>query len=278
MMFEVDSRNRLPLNWYQAIFVRKSRRSFLPQVPEEEKMARVEQFCRDFRPFSGARAELIRRSPERVFRGIVGGFGKISGAPFYAAFVGDEREAGAAEGVGYTGEGILLEATSLGLGTCWVSGLFHRDVVRDQISFTENERVFAVTPIGYAEHDFTFKEKFYMGAAASGKRKPLDELVEGPVTHPWQDKALEAARISPSASNRQPWRFVLGPDDITVRTDKPRDSRRFPRRLDCGIAMLHLELGAQAAGVRGKWTPLPAPDVARFEVPENAVVRRGLSS
>ena len=213
MIFEVDSPQKLPLNWYQAIFVRKSRRSFLlRRVPEEEKIARIEQFCRDFRPFSGARTEFIRRSPERIFRGIVGSYGKITGAPFYAAFVGDKREAGVVEGVGYTGEGILLEATSLGLGTCWVSGLFHRDAVRDQIFLTENEMVFAVTPIGYAEHDFTFKEKIYMGAAGSGKRKPLNKLIEGPVTHPWQDRALEAARIAPSASNRQPWRFVLGQD------------------------------------------------------------------
>jgi hypothetical protein len=47
--------------------------------------------------------------------------------------------------------------------------------------------------------------------------------------------------------------------------DAPKDGRRYPKRLDCGIAMLHIELGALAGGTTGVWTRLPAPDVARFE-------------
>jgi hypothetical protein len=110
------------------------------------------------------------------------------------------------------------------------------------------------------------KEKFYSGAARSPKKKPLEEIVEGTAPEPWQEKAIEAARIAPSASNRQPWRFVVGDRSITVQADSPKDSDRFPKRLDCGIAMLHIELGAMAAGVKGKWTFLAAPDVARFEI------------
>lgn len=253
-------------SWYQAIFVRRSRRSFIDRLPEEEKLERLEKVCREFRPFAGARTEFLRKSPEKVFKGIVGGYGKITGAPYYVAFIGSSRSPNVAEGIGYTGEGVILEATALGLGTCWVSGFFRPEAVKEHIALAGHERVYAVTPIGYTEMGFSVKEKFYSRAARSPKKKPLEKIVEGKAPEPWQEKAIEAARIAPSASNRQPWRFVVGEKSITVRVDSPKDSDRFPKRLDCGIAMLHIELGAMAAGKKGAWKMLSAPDVGRFDL------------
>jgi len=259
---------RLPESWYRAIFIRKSRRSFHPRLPEEDKIARLDKICREFRPFAGVRAEFVRRSPDRVFRGFIGAYGKITGASFYVAFIGASASPGVAEGIGYTGEGVILEATTLGLGTCWVSGFFRPDAVKDHLALAEGERIFAVTPIGYSEREMTAKDRLYRTFAGSGKRKSIEKIVDGPITERWQEKALEAARLAPSAANRQPWRFVAGTNSIKVGADGPGDSEKYPKRLDCGIAMLHLELGAQAAGAHGKWTPLDPPDVARFEVLE----------
>ena len=131
-----------------------------------------------------------------------------------------------------------------------------------------DERVFAVTPLGFVRKALTAKDAFYRMAAGSNRRKPLDKIVKGEILHSWQDQAVAAARLAPSASNRQPWRFIMGAHSITVRTDALKNGRRFPRRLDCGIAMLHIELGARAAGARGIWTRLTAPDVARFDQSE----------
>jgi nitroreductase len=253
-------------SWYQAIFVRRSRRSFIDRLPEEEKLERLERVCREFKPFAGARVEFLRNSPEKVFKGIVGGYGKITGAPYYVAFIGSSGSPNVEEGIGYTGEGVILEATALGLGTCWVSGFFRPEAVKEHIALADHERVYAVTPIGYTEKGFSLKEKFYEGAARSLRKKPFEEIVEGTALVPWQAKAIEAARIAPSATNRQPWRFVVGEKSITVRLDTPKDSGRFPKRLDCGIAMLHIELGTMAACLKGKWTFLAAPDVARFVI------------
>jgi nitroreductase len=260
--------DRLPESWYQAIFNRKSHRSFHPRALEEDKIVRLEKICREFRPFAGVRAEFIRRSPDRVFRGVLADLGKITGASFYIAFIGSSASPGVAEGIGYTGEGVILEATTLGLGTCWVSGFFRPDAVKDHLALAEGERIFAVTPIGYSEREMTAKDKIYRTIAGSQKRKSMDKIAEGPIAERWQEKALEAARLAPSAANRQPWRFVVGANSIKVCTDGPKDSDKYPKRLDCGIAMLHLELGAQAAGGRGKWTRLDPPDVALFEVLE----------
>jgi len=271
-------------SWHRAIFVRRSRRSFIDSLPEEEKIVRVEKICREFRLEGGVkagaevraeasvrtkarvRAEFIRLSPEKVFRGIVGNYGRITGAPYYVALIGETGAPNVEESIGYLGEGVILEATALGLGTCWVSGFFRPGAVKDHIEIAENERVYAVTPIGYTKSDYSAKEKLYSVAAGSQKKKPLEEIVEGTSPELWQEKAIEAARIAPSAANRQPWRFVLGEKSITVRLDSPKDSDKYPKRLDCGIAMLHIELGARAAGVKGTWQLLPAPDVARFDL------------
>jgi nitroreductase len=257
---------RPSLAWHQAILFRRSRRSFHPRTVEPAKLDRIERLCLDFRPYPASRAVLVRRPPEEVFRGLIGSTGSVSGAGLYLAFIGEEGKAGTEEGIGYTGEGVILEATLLGLGTCWVSGFFRASAVRSHLEMGPGEKVYAVSPLGYAERERTVKDRIYSVLAGSKRRKPLSELVSGSVPEPWQTSALEAARLAPSATNRQPWRFVLAPGSITIRTDSPRDVGKYPKRLDCGIAMLHVELGALAAGVTGTWALLPAPEVARFEV------------
>jgi nitroreductase len=253
-------------SWSHAIFQRKSRRSFLADRPiAEEQLIRLESLSREFRPFADARVEIVRHSPEGVLKGLVGGYGRITGAPAYAVMIGTPTSPSAGEHVGYLGEALILEATALGLGTCWVSGMFRLDEVRKQIIPAVGERVYAVTPIGYGARDFTPKEKLYIAAAGSRKRKGWEELRRGGRPRPWQEKALEAARLAPSARNRQPWRFEIAPQAITVRMDAPPDGDRYPKRLDCGIAMLHLELGARSEGASGRWIYLETPEVARYE-------------
>jgi Putative TM nitroreductase len=65
--------------------------------------------------------------------------------------------------VGYTGEGIILEATALGLNTCWVSGFFNPESVALLVQIKSNERVLAVTPIGYAHRFETLEERAMTG-------------------------------------------------------------------------------------------------------------------
>ena len=76
--------------------------------------------------------------------------------------------------------------------------------------------------------------------------------------------ALEAARLAPSARNRQPWRFRVRDGAITITEDGRPALPGISKRLDCGIALLHLELGARAAGVSGRSELLDPPQVARF--------------
>ncbi len=250
--------------WYPAIFRRSSRRTYLPKTPDEMALNRLRTVISEFKPFPGARSELIQRPPENIFKGVLGHYGRVNGAPSYIAFIGEMNSRLVQEAIGYLGEGIILEATALGLNTCWVGGFFRRDTVGEQIRLSKIEQVLAITPLGYAPENKDLNEKILSGFVKSRRRKPLAELVSGQVTAPWMEKSLEAARQAPSAQNRQPWRFRFEKSAVVVSEDRAKSSSSISKRLDCGIAMLHFELGALASGVTGRWEFLESPDVAAF--------------
>ena len=171
------------------------------------------------------------------------------------------------EEVGYTGEGIILEATALGLNTCWVAGFFRPESVASLIEIGSKERILAVTPVGYARKFESLEEKLMTGFGRTHKRLSISRLVNGIEIVKWPEWArasLEAAGLAPSAINRQPWGFDVQDGSITVYVRTGGPEFNISKRLDCGIAMLHIEVAALNCGVRGDWQFLKAPQVARF--------------
>ena len=186
------------------------------------------------------------------------------------------------------GEGIILHATSLGLGTCWVSGTYSRRAVEARVELRDGEKVMAVSPIGFAaghssraplaeasvvacqEQEVGGKAKAVEAVKGLHKRRPLESLVRGLPIEDWQPgyrEALEAARLAPSAVNRQPWRFSVKSDGIVVSAARFELLPMAARRLDCGISMLHLEVAALANGIPGKWQSFDNPPaVAKYVV------------
>jgi len=258
------------LKWHPAIEKRRSRRHFSPNLPlAPETLTALDRVCNQFVPFPHARSRLVTEAADSVFKGIIGSYGRIKNAPAFIAFIGDMDDPFVQEEVGYTGEGIILEATALGLNTCWVGGFFRPEIVASLIEVRSKERVLAITPVGYARESESLQEKLMTGFARSHNRVALSKLVRGLPRDRWPNRvgvSLEAARLAPSAANRQPWGFDVQDDGITVfvRTRGPEFS--VSKRLDCGIAMLHLEVAALDSGCKGKWEFLPPPQVARFRI------------
>lgn len=255
--------------WYPAIEIRRSRRQYDGRLLEPDLLEQLRTVCNEFKPFPSARAVLVTDSPKKVFKGAVGQYGKIKEAPAFIAFIGNMENPCVQEQVGYTGEGIILEATALGLATCWVGGFFRPEVAAFLAGTLKNEKVLSVTPVGYAAENDSLEERVMSGFGRHSNRKPLSEIVTGLREDRWQDwmrTTLEAARLAPSAVNRQPWMFRLQPDSITVWTSGSKVDFGISRRLDCGIAMLHIEVAALSCGIKGSWEFLEAPQVARFRV------------
>jgi nitroreductase len=253
--------------WYDAIWSRRSRRLFDGQSINPAVLENLQVACKAFRPFTGVRAVLVNHSADEVFKGIVSHYGKIKGAPAFIAFIGNMEDQHIQEKLGYTGEGVVLEATALGLGTCWVGVSFRQDVASYHARIKKNEKILALTPVGYTRETWSMEEKIMTGFGRAHRRKSLEKLIRGSKNVPkpfWIQTALEAARVAPSAVNRQPWRFTVESDSITVTVNNLQDTLNISKRLDCGIAMLHIEIGARRSGVQGAWEFLDSPHVARY--------------
>lgn len=254
--------------WFEAIAVRRSRRRYTPRAVPQAALGALRELCERFRLAPGARVALVEGSGG-VFTGLgdsVGGaYGRVEGAPWTAAIVAPD---GADVEAGYVGEALVLEATRLGLGTCWVAGMFDRDAAARLADPGPGERVVAVTPVGYPLERKAMVERLMSAAVRSAARRQVEDIAPGLVRTggaswpAWAVSAVEAARLAPSGANRQPWRFRLDGSGLVLATAA---DAYWTAPIDCGIAMLHAELGALHEGVRGDWVRLQSPGVARFE-------------
>lgn len=203
----------------------------------------------------------------------LGTYGVIRGARLYIVSAVKEGR-GAMEDLGYCFEKVILGATSLGLGTCWMGGTFRRSSFARRIGASEGEIVPAVSPVGYAGDGRSVAEVLLRRFAGSDGRKPWRELFfDGGMATPLAKEAassyataLECVRLGPSASNNQPWRVLRQGDGIfhfylkrTPGYDKLMRSVDL-QLVDMGIALSHFELAARETGHAGGWMH-SAPDL-----------------
>jgi hypothetical protein len=250
--------------WLAAVPSRRSRRSYDSRVADSDALATLRGHCEAFRPFDSARVVLLSEAPQALFLGILGSYGGISGSPSALVFIGRSDDPDVNAAVGYTGEAAVLEATRLGLGTCWVGGLFDTTKGATLAGARPGERVYAVSPLGYPLKRIGVKERVIFGLGRPKRRKEAEEFAPGSSTWPtWAQAAVAAVRVAPSAMHRQPWTLRMEDGALVIGLEGI-GTPRVSRRLDCGIAMLHAELGAMGEGVDGDWEFLGGADVGRF--------------
>ena len=256
-------------DWRAAVATRRSRRAFDGSPVLGEALEAMASACERFRPHADARVALVREPAVDIFRGAIGSYGKVKGAPHVLVFIGDERAAFVDQHVGYTGEAIVLEASARGLDTCWVAGFFDPSAAARLVTLAPGERIYAVSPLGHSPETMGWAERGMRGMAGAHKRKALITIAPGASAAAgwpqWALAAVETARLAPSAVNRQPWRFRIDDGTLVITKDGAGEMPKITKRLDCGIAMLHAEIGARASGVSGGWIDVQdGLDVARF--------------
>lgn len=253
--------------WLGAAGIRRSRRRYDSRPVDGALLDDLAGVCEAFRPWPDARVALVRDVDPAIFTGLVGSYGKITGAHHALLFIADTSSPTAQHHLGYTGEAAVLHATTLGLSTCWVAGAFSPKVAARITTLSPAEKVFAISPVGHVA-GMTVTDHSMRLFARSSSRKPLATIAPGldDAWPAWARAAVEAARHAPSAMNRQPWRFRLEAGALVVSRDQAAEVPKVRRALDCGIAMLHAELGARAAGAHGGWEDLVGAglDVARY--------------
>lgn len=260
-MYQVDKK------WFEAAKVRHSKRRYIKKELNLEVSNKLYGLIDEINNLkNGIRFMLIEGDVDSVFKGIIGSYGRIQNAPACVVFTGSASDADVEEKIGYYGESFILEAASLGLGTCWISGSYNPETAGKKVNLKEDEKVYAVSPVGYADENPKFSDKLF-GIISHG-RKELKDLCSGiPIGEcpEWIKNSLELARIAPSAANMQPWRFYIEKNSIIVSEGLKKIIKISPR-LNCGIAMQHIEVGAVWSGISGEWEYLKSPEVAQFKI------------
>lgn len=250
----------------QATYVRQSRRKFLDRPLDRKDREALEMFAADIErevPFQHEAHTLIRAVPE--------GLRPVSfvGASSFAAFTAPQTLLGEAH-VGFLGEILVLKATDLGLGTCWVAQFRRLDTYQAVFGSTEEgapRTIHAVTPLGYVTEKVSGVSDRITTTIFSGRKKPVeknlsqDSLVEFPENVRW---VLELASKAPSALNAQPWTFRVTDtwDRFVIEIAKPEGYQHKAwghSDIDVGICAAHVWLGLMSRKVEHELELVDSP-------------------
>ncbi len=259
---------------FETVIERISVRSYSSCPVEEELRRDLENYIETVRsgPFgTKPRFKMLDLDPldKKELKGL-GTYGFIKGARLY--ILGAIKEApGAIEDLGFCLEKIILKATSLGLGTCWLGGTFKRAAFARKMDLVAGELLPAITPVGHPANGANPVDRLARLSVKSKKRRPWSELFFGPGGNaPLNENEagqfrdpLEAVRLGPSASNRQPWRIIKdeeGKFHLFLKENKLFNrllGKIRLQRLDMGIAMCHFAMVAQEQNLPGSWKVEP---------------------
>lgn len=162
-------------------------------------------------------------------------------------------------------EKVVLKATDLGLGTCWVTNISKGAYIRKEANLKFTERIAAVITVGYPSEKLRKVEKIIEEETKGRDRKGWKDLFFNedfkteltPQDARYFKEALEAVRLAPSAVNYQPWRVIkIGNrfDFYAIRISYRLASKVIPYRYsDMGIACAHFELVCEELELDGSW-------------------------
>ena len=240
---------------------RRSVRTFLDKPLRSDTLEYVEQYLDTLKILKGpfghqTTLSLIDISKNKK----VGTYGIIKNPAKYIIGTIDNTIEGLMD-YGYLFEKMILDFNEKKIGTCWMAGTFKRE---DFASVKGEGLMPAVTPIGYYDNT-RFFENMMRKVVKSDLRLPFEQLFfDGSFDKSLNAESaghyndvLEAIRLGPSASNKQPWRILKIGDELHLYLEenkKYNETLSFKLQyLDIGIAMYHLETMCKDYELKGSW-------------------------
>lgn len=221
-----------------AVNRRCSRRKYTDRKIDESIIEQLMASIKKYNSESGLHMQLITGSGE-AFDGFRKSYGMFSGVQNYLALVGKSADKDRMEKEGYFGEKFVLEATKLGLSTCWVGTNY--DKASCACGVGDDETLDIVIAVGYAQEGHSLRERF-MESVTHRKSKTLPELMACDDASPpdWFMEGMKAVQKAPSARNLQPVLFRYQNGVVTASVSGSAERIM----VDLGIAKLHFEIGA----------------------------------
>lgn len=251
-------------DFMENIKIRKSIRTYKEETISSEHRESLAQYIETLEKSYDGKFRFPLIDSDKDLDGKVGTYGVIQGAKLYVCGLVNKDTMDLVQ-LGYAFEKIVLFATSLGLGTCWLGGTFNRSNLANLAGIEPDEMLIIASPIGYIEEKKSIIDSTMRKLAKSDNRKPWDELFFhrsnseplGKVSLGEFGDVLEMVRIAPSASNKQPWRIIKDKDIYHLfleRTPKYAASLSFDiQMIDMGIALCHFETALDELEIKGSF-------------------------
>lgn len=196
------------MNLYEAINVRKTVHRFSMSELSPKELDRIRRhFAEVTNLFGNIGTDMVimnNRKGKNSPAGLLG-----IRAPYYLVFYSEEKPKYIMN-LGYLMQQMALYLCTRGLGACFV-----RKVHLKKEQMTRNGKT-AVTALAFGT-----AKGAYVRKAVDACRKPLEQICtfrEQP--RQWVRQMAEAARMAPSAMNRQPWRFIVYDNSIHIYTTR----------------------------------------------------------
>lgn len=237
-------------SWIAAAEYRTSRRAYINEKIDSKDIDTLKALINEINKESGLNFQFIQDC-SKLFQGFSASYGIIKGLNSCIALVSSTKIEDYKIKTGYYGEMLVLEATDMKLGTCWIGGTYDKKQCENYVDINEEEELLCVIAVGKVLEDKTMREKLI---SQMGKgRKSFDEiLLEKNVDKvpDWVNKGIEFVIKAPSAVNKQPVGYSFISNEIKAYTTSEKHGYQD---IDLGISMLHFELGARSKNHEGKW-------------------------
>ncbi len=224
------------MNLYEAIFARKSVRSYTNEALSPQLLDNIREHFREVTGLFGGMETglsiLDNRKGQHRFLSLFS-----VKAPYYMAFYSEEAPRYLMN-MGYLMEQMVLYLCSQGIGTCFIAS----KKVRRELQTRNGRKLVGIIAFGKSKGPCTRKP-------SEANRLGMDELcVFKEVPRQWMKQLLEAARLSPSSMNSQPWRFVVYDNRIHI-FSKKHNAEKLKKwdEINFGIMFANLMVAAEEA-------------------------------
>ncbi len=225
----------------QAINLRMSCRKFTGSPITEADLDKLRALVCAYNEESGLSMQLIIGDPAPF--DAKQAMGLFQGSAGYLALIGKTNDPNRMEKEGYFGERFVLEATSMGLGTCWVASSFDKD--KSKAAARDDETFDIAIVFGKGEQKLSIREKIVRTYLGTNHRTQEDIAPDAQFAPDWFKNGIEAVMKAPSTKNTKPFSFSFENGTATAKTVGNHERVK----VDLGIAKLHFEVGAGG----GRW-------------------------
>ena len=172
------------MEFTDVVVARKSVRDFLDKEVEEEKLTKIFEAARLAPSWANKQGckYVVVKDKAKISELASGFTSWLKEAPILLAACIDPKDSGSHNGmdyylvdVGISMQQLVLAATDLGLGTCWIGG-FDEAKAKKTLEIPANVRVVALTPLGYPA-PMSERSKTVRQFVKASQRKPLENNV-----------------------------------------------------------------------------------------------------